>query len=88
VARCVIGDLGFGLALGLGFAQVDGGALDGNEAPTAAQAALLGGKAHGFAVGASALGFLEQAQSESPEIIGGNGDDLNAPKLERIRRDV
>jgi len=30
VARCVIGDLGFGLALVSGLGQVDGGALDGN----------------------------------------------------------
>ncbi len=83
------------MALVSGFGQVDGDPLDSDEAPAAAQAALLGSEthgfdeaAHGFAVGASALGFLEQAQSDTPEIIGGNGVDLQAPKLERIRRDV
>ena len=48
VARCIIGDLGFGLALVSGLGQVDGDPLDSDEAPTATQAALLGGKAHGF----------------------------------------
>jgi len=35
-----------------------------------------------------ALGFLEQAQSDPPEIISGNGVDLHAPNLEKIQRDV
>ena len=35
-----------------------------------------------------ALGSLEQAQSDPPEIISGNGVDLHAPNLEKIRRDV
>jgi hypothetical protein len=48
VARGVVGDLGFGVALVFGFGEVDGGALDGDESPAAAQAALLGGEAHGF----------------------------------------
>ena len=35
-----------------------------------------------------ALGFLEQAQLDPPEIIGGNDVDLHVPKLAKIRRDV
>ena len=46
VARGVVGDLGFGSLLGFGFGEVDVGALDGDEAPTAGQAALLGSEAY------------------------------------------
>jgi hypothetical protein len=34
-------------------------------------------------VEALALGFFEQTQPDTPEIIGGNGVNLHAPKLER-----
>lgn len=83
VARGVVGDLGFGSPLGFGFGEVDGGALDGDEAPTAGQAALLGGEAccldaaaHEFAVAFVLRGGI--IAGDFFKIIGGNGDGIGA----------